>query len=75
VGEHAAAHDEVRRRVQLEEEQLSRRDRLEGPPTRSPKVHLFQTDDVTDSIEPVAVGDTDIDAQCHLHASGMQLLG
>ena len=55
--EDPAADDEVPRRVELEQKQLARRQRLEGLVRRRPEIDLRQVRLLPQQVEPVAVGD------------------
>jgi hypothetical protein len=54
--EDPAADDEVPRRVELEQKQLARRQRLEGLVRRRPEIDLRQVRLPPQQVEPVAVG-------------------
>lgn len=59
--EQPAAHDEVVRGVQLEEEQLAWLQRPEVPATAGlPEVHLVEVGAGSQEAVPVAVGDADV---------------
>lgn len=63
VGEQPTAYDEVLGRVELEEEELARRERAETAPAAGlPEVHLVEERSVAQEAEPVVVGDADPEA-------------
>ena len=69
MGENPSAHDEVARRMQLEQEEFTRGERLEILLAGRPEVDFVQVRPPTEHLEPVAVGNRYYEVDTHRHLS------